>query len=129
MKYIIICLGILLSLTSCEKEELEFICPNTGLSIEETESCVNVFYNYEWEATLIDTDIPWPTNTCLPSLPLVNTSYDYVYEVIVGYLPDPTGGIVMIPDDDLYYIFTNKAITFNGQIMLSYDITDLIVKQ
>ena len=123
---IVLCLGLVF--TSCSKEELEPMCPYTG-NIQPTElPCVNQVYNYDWEAILLDSDITWPNNTCLPLLPLPNTSYDYVYEVLVGYLPDPTGGISMLTDNGLFWIFTDKPVQ-SSQEYLVFDASDLIVKQ
>ena len=126
MKQLLLGIGLILSLSSCVKEELEPVCPYGSMNITSA-TCVNDMYVYQFEAEIIDDDISWPTNNCLPALPTSN-DYLYVYEVTVHYLPDPTGGIDMIyVADDPFWLFTNRDAT--GWTYFDFDTNDLLVKQ
>lgn len=126
MKQLLLGIGLILSLSSCVKEELEPVCPYGSINISSV-TCVNDMYVYQYEATITDENITWPTNNCLPALPTSN-DYLYVYEVEVYYVPNPNGSIDMIyVDNDPFWLFTNRE-TF-GEQYFSFDTNDLLVKQ
>lgn len=125
MKQLII-LSMLFTLASCQKEDIIDI-----IQIAEPEICENVFYQYEYEITLVDVTIDWPTNNCLPALP-EEGEYNYVYSIKPYYLPNDDGNLFIYTGEDLYWIFTDKywdEQMFSVWTTMEIDETDLIVKQ
>jgi len=109
MKHIFLGLCLTLAFTSCQKEELEITEP-------EQVQCTNILIQYDFEVKLVDYNIAWPSNQCLPSLP-VPSDYNYVYIVRPSYIPGANGQPEYL-GDDLYYLFDDRLINDDQQYVV-----------